>query len=43
MKMLLLLLLCLFQPGLTSRCEYAGYPFFLFSNEVLLIGDVLWL
>jgi hypothetical protein len=32
-----LLLLCLFQPELTSRSEYAGYPVS-FSNKVLLIG-----
>jgi hypothetical protein len=34
-----LLLLCLFQPELTSRSEYAGHPS---SNPELLIEVVLW-
>jgi hypothetical protein len=35
-RLLLLLLLCLFQPRLTLQSKYAGY-LFSFSNKVLLI------
>jgi hypothetical protein len=38
-EFVLLLLRCKSQPGLASRSKHAGYPFFFFSNEVLLI---LW-